>query len=260
MSKGHIVALLLAMAALVFGIPLMVAPQLFPDLGRPILWLLFIGGIVVTAGLLGLAAYVAIDKDPAAKWRRRASGFRGKVIRRTISAAIILGFVIWYLLPLDPLRNQLPGFTAYAVISLENPSDFHRKYVFTFGPNGIPRAEFYMSASGEYTFSVTDIHGEKYPLETNIGPDGIPQYKFIGLFNQVGLTEKTTILRITVNNREVIRRTLPFAIDLGDTKWPPIILGGGASFKLTEFASFASSLPNKTISALWANVQSFYKM
>jgi hypothetical protein len=115
------------------------------------------------------AAFVARDRDPAAHWRLKASGFKGKLIRRGLLAGVLLVICGWYFFPRDPLSNQLPGFTAYAFLNLENEPDFHRKYVFTFGPNGIPRAEFYMSASREYTFSVTDTHGEKYPLETNLG-------------------------------------------------------------------------------------------
>jgi hypothetical protein len=259
-SKGYLIAILLAVAALVFASP-QVIQELWPDLGRPEVLAIYIGCTVITVALVVASIVTAMwEDDPAAKWRRKASGFKKKAIGRSLVAVTIVLGLAWYFLPLDPLANQLPGFTAYAVINLQNQPDSHRKYVFTFGPNGVARAEFYMSAAGEYTFTVTDIWGEKYSLETNVGVDGIPQNKFVALFNQVGLTKKTTVLRISINNREVIRRTIPFVIDLGDTKWPPITLGGGASFQLAEIASYPFSLSNKAISALWANVEAFYKI
>jgi hypothetical protein len=261
MRKDYLVAGILAATAVPVGLPMMVAPQLFPDLSRPVLWLLFFSGPVVTVAMFLLAAFVAMDRDPAAHWRRKASGFKGKVIRRSLVAAIaIVSILVWYFLPLDPLRNELPGFTAYAVLSLQNEPDLHRKYVFVFGPKGASHAEFYLSASGEYTFSVTDLHGEQYPLETNIGDDGVPTNKWIALFSQVALTDKTTILRLSANGKEIIRRTLPFVINIPrGENWQPASIGGG-SFLLEEIAAYPVSISNSSISKLWVQDQKEFKL
>lgn len=260
MSKGYLIAILLAVAALVFGSP-QVIQQLWPDLGRPEVLAINIGCAVITVALV-IASIVAAmwEDDPAAKWRRKANGFKGKVIRRSVlPIAIVLGLA-WYFRPLDPLSNQLPGFTAYAVLNLQNVPDSHRKYVFVFGPERASHAEFYLSASGEYTFSVTDVHGEKYPLETNIGNEGVPSNKWIVLFSQVALTDKTTILRLSVNGREIIRRTLPFVINIPkDENWQPAGIGGG-SFLLFEIGAWPFAISNSSISKLWALDQQTLKL
>jgi Concanavalin A-like lectin/glucanases superfamily len=273
MRKEYVVAAILAATAVPVGLPMMVAPQLFPDLSRPVLWLLFLSGPIATVGMFLLAAFVATDRDPAAHWRRKASGFKGKVIRRSLMAgAAIVGVLVWYFLPLDPLRNELPGFTAYTVLSLQNQPDrpdqpdSHRKYVYVFGPAGASHAEFYLSASGEYTFSVTDLHGEQYPLETNIGDDGIPLNKFIALFSQVALTKKSTILRLSVNGKEIIRRTLPFVINIPPKGWSPNTIGAdqngnnNGSFLLMESAAWGVAISNSSISGIWANTQKTLKL
>jgi hypothetical protein len=267
MRKDYIVAGILAAAAVPAGLPMMVAPQLFPDLSRPILWLLFFSGPALTVAVFLLAAFVAMDRDPAAQWRRKASGFKGKVIRRGLIAGIALvSILVWWLLPLDPLRNQLPGFTAYAALKLQNQPDFHRKYIYVFGPANASHAEFYLSASGEYTFSVTDLHGEQYPLETNIGDDGVPLNKIIALFSQVALTDKTTILRLSVNGKEIIRRTMPFVINIPQGGWKPNTIGAdqngnnGSSFLLLEFAAWPAAISNSSISEIWANFQKTSKI
>lgn len=252
MSRGYLIAILLAVAAIVFSSPQAIQ-QLWPDLGRSEVLAINIGCAAITVALVVASIVAAMwGDDPAAKWRRRASGFKGKVIRRSIlPIAIVLGLA-WYLRDFsDPLRNQLPGFTAYAVLSLQNQPDFHRKYVYVFGPEDASHAEFYLSASGEYTFVITNLYGDKYPLETNIGDDGVPLNKFIALFSQVAITDKTTILRLSVNDKEIIRRTMPFVIKIPkETNWQPARIGGG-SFLLFEIGALPFSISNGSLHKLW---------
>jgi hypothetical protein len=162
-SKNYLVAILLAVAALVFGSP-QVIQQLWPDLGRPEVLAINVGCALLTTALVVASIIAAMwDNDPAAKWRRKASGFKSKIFRRSVLAVTIVLGLAWYFRPPDPLKNQLPGFTAYAFLSLENQPDLHRKYVFTFGPNGIPRAEFYCQRAANtlsplLTFTAKNIH------------------------------------------------------------------------------------------------------
>lgn len=260
MRKEYWVGLFFTLAALMFGAPAIIH-DFFPDLSRPTFLAIDAACIVLTAALTVAGIVAAMwENDPAAQWRRRARGFKRKVILRFAGVVLIVVFIGWFLLPTDPLKNQLPGFSAYAVLNLQNETDFHRKYVFVFGPESASHAEFYLSASGEYTFSVTDLHGEKYPLETNIGDDGIPTKKWIAVFSQVGLTDKTTILRLVVNGKEIIRRTLPFVINIPrEASWQPASLGGG-NFFLEEIGAYPFSLSNDLIAKLWANIQSVLKI
>ena len=108
MRKDYVVAGLLAAAALPVGLPFMTAPILFPDLSRTVLWLLFFAGPTVTLLLFALAGFIARDRDPAAKWRRKASGFRRKVIRAGLGAVGIVSFFTWYFWPTDLLRADVP--------------------------------------------------------------------------------------------------------------------------------------------------------
>src|ERR1700722_12980470 len=61
------------------------------------------------------------------------------------------------------------------------------RYVFEFVTSDGAKASFYLSASSEFTFSVTDIRNEPYPLEVKIGNDGIPIDQFVALFCEVGV-------------------------------------------------------------------------
>jgi hypothetical protein len=259
-----VVAGIIAIAAIPSGIPMMVVPLLFPDLARPILWTLFTAGPVLSISLFGLAAFVAMDRDPAAKWRRKASRFNGKVIRRGLAAGLaLLAVLTWLFWPTDPLRNQLPGFSAYAVVSLENQSMFRRQYVFSCGPKNGPRADLYMSASNQYTFSITDAHGEPYPLEINVGADGIPTKQPISIVGEVAVIGNMTILRISVNGKDTIRRTLPFPIDLGRAEWKPARFGTEGKYRIVlffEYGAFPFSLSNNDITALHANAKNYFKL
>ena len=82
MSKGYLVAILSLLAALVFGAP-QVIHDLFPDLARPAFLAIDIACLIFTAALVIAAIIAAMwDDDPAAKWRRKASGFRWKLIKK----------------------------------------------------------------------------------------------------------------------------------------------------------------------------------
>lgn len=183
-------------------------------LARSTLWIAFIiGSLAVAALLVGAIVVASLDDDPAAKWRRRSSGFRNKIIKRSLFVLVILGLAAWHFLPLDPLLDNLPGFSVYSLLIQYDVPDFQRRYLFQLGSESGPRLELFISASNLFTFSVTDSHGENYPLEMNIGKD-IPLHQLVGILTEVGVTPYSTILRVAVNGKEVARRTLRSRIDI----------------------------------------------
>jgi hypothetical protein len=161
---------------------------------------------------------------------------------------------------------KLPGFTGYAVIRLYDSPEFRRRYVFEFVSSDGARVAFYLSASSVFTFSVTDIRGESYPLEVRLGHGGIPIDKFVALFCEVGVAKNSSILRVIVNEKEVATRKLSFPLNLGKMDWKPGSLGQpligvnqGGVFMLTELGIYGQTMTSKEIHALVENVRGFYK-
>ena len=70
---------------------------------------------------------------------------------------------------------------------------------------------FYLSASSEFTFSVTDVYGEAYPLEVNVGKQGIPIDRFVVLTVGAVINKSSSELKVLVNVTEIAQRRLPFA-------------------------------------------------
>jgi hypothetical protein len=65
---------------------------------------------------------------------------------------------------------------------------------------------------------------------------------------------------LSANGKEIIRRTLPFVINIPKGEnWQPANIGGG-SFLLEEIAAYPFSLSNNSISKLWENVQQALKL
>ena len=101
--------LFFTLAALMFGAPAIIH-DFFPDLSRPTFLAIDAACIVLTAALTVAGIVAAMwENDPAAQWRRRARGFKRKVILRFAGVVLIVVFIGWFLLPTDPLKNQLPG-------------------------------------------------------------------------------------------------------------------------------------------------------
>lgn len=115
--------------------------------------------------------------------------------------------------------EKLPGFSWYNVISI-NPLPLPRKqYVFEFRDKEGAGAAFYLSASNAFVFEATDIHGSSYHLDIALGRNGIPVGQFIILFCEIGVGSNYSFFRAVVNGKEVQRRDLPFAVDLGSKQW-----------------------------------------
>ena len=171
--------------------------------------------------------------------------------------------IIW-LYVAKPIQEELPGFGSYAVIRLYDSPEFRRRYVFDFVSSDGAKVALYLSASSRFTFSVTDVRGESYPLEVKVGADGIPIDDFVILFCEVGLTENSTRLRILVNEKEVARRDLNFPLSLGKMDWKPGSLGAptigqnqGGIFLLVEFGIWQKTFSRETIRKLTENVRQY---
>jgi len=100
-----------------------------------------------------------------------------------------------------------------------------------------------------FVFEVTDIRGEKYPLEIPIGRTGIPFGEWIYLVAEVGVSSAKTNLAVLVNGYVKQSRTLSFAADLGSRKWENKVVGANANstqhggFSLAELIIY-SVTPN----------------
>ncbi|HML13824.1 MAG TPA: hypothetical protein VK456_10980 [Xanthobacteraceae bacterium] len=173
--------------------------------------------------------------------------------------AVVLG-VIWHFSEPD---RKFPGFAAYTVLRIFPVPDFRRQYVFDFGSQQGARASFYLSASDKFTFVITDIRGESYPLEINITK--IPVDRFIMLSCEVGIEHDYTLLRVRVNGRDVEHRRLSFPIDLGDRKWGPGTTIGAngigannGAFMLVELGASDSTFSRSEIDKLFDNVRTAF--
>jgi hypothetical protein len=213
-SKTYAVAVLLALAALVFSSP-QVIQVLWPTLGRSTVLAIYIGCTLLTVALVVASIVAAMwEDDPAARWRRKTRGFKRKIIQRSLGALLIILVGAWYFRPLDPFRKDIPGLSIYVLLTQYDVPDYQQHYIFQFGSAAGPRYELFVSASNTYTFSVTDIHGTVHPLEMRIGSEGVPLHELVGILAEIGFTEKSTILRVAVNGEEISRTTLPLIIDM----------------------------------------------
>lgn len=162
-------------------------------------------------------------------------------------------------------ETKLPGFSAYSVIRLYDTPEFRRRYVFEFVSTDHAKVAFYLSASGVFTFSATDIRGESYPLEVKLGNSGIPIDRFVVLVCEVGLATNSTVMKIIVNEKEVARRELNFPLNLGNIDWKPGSLGApvigtnqGGVFLLGEIGIYKTTLTSSEIGRLIENVRNHY--
>jgi hypothetical protein len=148
--------------------------------------------------------------------------------------------------------EPVPGFAAYMVIRLYDSFESQRKYVFEFTATKNAKAALYLSARGQFTFAVTDIRGDTYPLEVKVGSGGsIPTDQVVVLFCEAWTTQTSTVLRILVNGKEVARRDLSSSISLEKVDWKAATSGApiigrnqGGVFFLFELEKF-SAIPTE---------------
>jgi hypothetical protein len=218
-----------------------------------LLWsAVFWGGVI-------LMVFSAIDGLA----RKASLGTKLRIAINALAAAILSACILFIYVPRD---ERLPGFTGYAVIRLYDTPESRRRYVFEFVSSDGAKASFYLSASSLFTFSITDVRGESYPLEIKVGTGGLPIDQFVALFCEVGVDKDSTTLRVLANEREIARRDLGFPINLGKMDWKAGALGApanginqGGIFLLSELGAYAGTMTTANVHALVENVRGFYK-
>lgn len=214
--------------------------------------------IVFWAGITAMvfsAAGVGLRKlNASAKWRVGTYGALG---------IVMVGVILFVYFPRD---KAIPGFTGYSVIKLYDTPESRRRYVFELVSSDGAKVSFYLSASSVFTLAATDLRGESYPLEVRVGGDGIPIDQFVALFCEIGISENSTMMRVLVNEKEVARRDLAFALDLGKMDWKPGALGApvigtnqGGVFLLGEFGVYPFTMTSSQVHALVDNIRGYYK-
>jgi hypothetical protein len=159
----------------------------------------------------------------------------------------------------DAMRGEenLPGFSTYTLFQPNDLNELRRKYYFSFEDPEHAKTALYLSASNVFTFSVTDVNGESYPLEIPLGSyDGIPIDKFAVAVFEVGVATNYAFMRAVVNGREVAHRSLP-PIDLGSRQWRASSIGSGPMM-FVEVGAWFTTMTDEEIDALTKNVRARY--
>jgi hypothetical protein len=162
--------------------------------------------------------------------------------------------------PASSVDGNLLGFSALMTIRMDDLTKLSRKYVFEFATPEGSRAAFYLSASDRFTFSVTDLHHEMYPIEVVIGPDGIPLNQFVILWFEAASTSNASFLRVFVNDKIVAVRDLDFPIDLGSRNWMAGTIGAditgqsNGAFAMTGITLFTQTIPAEKRTTAFKNL------
>jgi hypothetical protein len=129
--------------------------------------------------------------------------------------------------------GMLPGYAVAMTLNITDPRVENRRYFIDSQTTRGARFSFYLSARNVFTFAVTDIHGEVYPIEIALGPDGIPMGRPIALLLEVGAATNETWLRIWLDGGLLRSRKLGFGLQFGDLDWRALSTGanveGGAN-------------------------------
>lgn len=220
----------------------------FSDLSAPIVNILFYGGLIA----MGVCAAWALIEHKG-KGRRGVAWLAGVIFCG-------IGFVVCVLMYFSP-EKQMPGLGVYSVIRLYDTPEYRRRYVFDFASPSKSRFSFYLSASSRFTLSVTDANQESYPLEVTVGQHGIPIDRTVVLLCDVGISTRSTTLRIFVNQNEIARRDLPFRLNLGGVGWesaigkPILGVNQGGVFKLQTILLTTETFSKTEISNLVENAR-----
>jgi hypothetical protein len=195
---------------------------------------------------------------------RKSRPLWGPMILVDLGICLIVGAIVWHFN--DAPEKELNGFTSYSVIRLYDSPETRKRYVYEFVTSGGAKAAFYLSGSSQFTFQITDVNGDAYPIEVRVGGNGLPIDRWIALFCEAGVSGNTTLLRVTFNNHEVGRREIPAAIPLGKLDWhagslgaPSIGANQGGIFMLFEIGAFGSTIIRTKKAQLVTNISAFLK-
>jgi hypothetical protein len=182
--------------------------------------------------IFGGAAFVIAAFELGWHKARTARRRLGKIFAILILVCVsvsYLGYFIWTHGETERTRASLhieglPGFFGYVVIKLTDAPSTQRQYVLEMRDQEGAWASLYISASNLFTFSITDTHGEVYPLEVELSNNGISLDQWIYIQCEAGVSGGKTIMAVSVNGRVVGSRIINGALDLGDRNWGK---GGG---------------------------------
>jgi hypothetical protein len=226
------------------------APFYFPNTPPWVLHAAFWGG----CALMGL---MVLDAGLLFLWRDTGPKLGPGVVINLAIAAIV-GALIWHYSPANSSKEEsLEGFTAFAFVRLYDTPEAKNRYIFDLGTTDGAKASFYLSASGLFTYSITDTHGSAYNLEIPVGASGIPIDGYVFLYCEAGVGEDATVMRVLINTKEVRRRKLDFPIDLGKKDWKQFTIGAdnkgqnNAPFKIAMFGVGHQTFNRSQIGSLY---------
>jgi hypothetical protein len=149
----------------------------------------------------------------------------------------------------------MPGISLNFIIRIRNRFGNERQYLADFGQPGNSRLSLYISPNKFLTLVLTDANGEANPLEIPLG-EGVPIDRFILLTCEVGVKEKSTIMRVFVNGERIRNVELPFRLDLGTLDMPGGVVGAdlqgqhGAEFDAVEIASNSATFSDAELAQM----------
>lgn len=242
------------------GATLMAAagPFYFPNTPSWVMHAAFWGGLA----LMGL---MAVDTGLMFLWRD-AGPKLGPGIVINVALAAIGGALIWHYSPVYLLSAEsLEGFTASAFVRLYDTPEVKKRYIFDMATTDGAKASFYLSASGLFTYSITDTHGASYNLEIPVGTGGIPIDRYVYLYCEAGVDDESTIVRVMIDAKEVRRRVYDFPIDLGKKDWKKFTIGAdnedqnNAPFKIAMFSAGHTTFSNIDVKNMFVIFSQYLK-
>ena len=219
----------------------MMAAPFYIALSREVAGCVFWCGIAVL-----LSTFVAIILE-AAGARDKNQVFGPPFVVMAVGIIVFCAGAAWYFWPQEKTppaaqEKNLPGFSALAYLRMYDTLESRRRYIFQLSNPEGGKAEFFLSASDIFTFSMTDIHGESYALDVPYGAGGIPIDRYVFLYCDAEVDGKVTILRIFIDAKQIQSRTFDLPIEFGSNNWH-LTLGAdnhgqnNAPFKMAEFGA-----------------------
>jgi hypothetical protein len=175
-----------------------------------------------------------------------------------VSIVLLTGILtlIYWVAGWSPYAN-LPSVSIDTVVRLYLRPNNKRQYLFDMGTKDRERFSVYVSKDGNFTVLFVDALGEQHPLQIPITLEKFPAGKRIYLCPEVIAGDNFTIIRVSVDNKEVGFLKLPFKTKLGSldvlngTVGADLDGNNGASFDLDILMAAGRSITKKDRSKLY---------